>query len=198
MSRCHENNSPDEAFPRGRHHHVARYSQFDRRLRNISSTSIFAGGPAPSFLLFLLLAQTQFYLGCCFTSTATRRIAPIPPLKTQVAFQYISTATTGRITTCIGGSGNDNDDNEGLQEKINSFLDTPFFDPEDESIEEGTNGSFIGWFAGLVKNDYETAEALYAGLFFAVLLVATQELVRYYMYGVDYVPFTRGGGGQLW
>ena len=56
----------------------------------------------------------------------------------------------------------------------------------------------IGWFANLVKEDYEFAETLYAGSFFFVLLIITQELLRMQMYGDNYVPFTSGGAtGKL-
>ena len=112
------------------------------------------------------------------------------------------TGAAMRGTSSIALSDNDNE-NEGsnMQKKINAFLDTPFFDPDayiQEGQTEGVVGSFKAWFSDLVKNDYETAEALYAGVFFAILLVATQELLRMQIYGADYVPFSRGGGGSLW
>ena len=81
---------------------------------------------------------------------------------------------------------------------MDEFLDKPFFDPDDEAArQDAEEGGFKTWFARLVINDYATAEALYAGLFFSLLLLTTQEALRYYMYGVDYVPFSRGGGGKL-
>mmetsp|Transcript_32800 Transcript_32800/g.48591 ORF Transcript_32800/g.48591 Transcript_32800/m.48591 type:complete len:95 (+) Transcript_32800:30-314(+) len=61
----------------------------------------------------------------------------------------------------------------------------------------------LQWFAKLVQEDYVTAEALYASTFIFVLVIASQELLRMQMYGMDhYVPFARGdgggGSGALW
>ena len=39
------------------------------------------------------------------------------------------------------------------------------------------------------------AESLFAGGFLALMIVVSQELVRFYRYGANYVPFRPGGGG---
>jgi hypothetical protein len=78
---------------------------------------------------------------------------------------------------------NDDDDDD------TSFLDKAFFYPSKVREDSPLRG-----FANLVENDYETAEILYAGSFFVVLLVITQELLRMQMFGDSYVPFLQGGG----
>ncbi len=101
--------------------------------------------------------------------------------------------------------------NISLQDRINSFLDTPFFDPDqilegneldnegvtDVSNNKDRNNNPIVWFAKLVKNDYETAEALYAAGFISILVIFTQELLRIVKYGDAYIPFTKIGSGSL-
>lgn len=86
------------------------------------------------------------------------------------------------------------DDNEDtLVDKINTFLDTPFFDPENV-VDDGTPmGRFKSWFASIVQNDYEYAETLYAGGFLAFMVWISQELLRMQVYGDNYVPFKPGG-----
>jgi len=109
------------------------------------------------------------------------------------------------------------DEEKSLEEKLNDFLDTPFFDPNQVLLEqeekisnssEATNQNpieaFKSWFANLLVSDYETAEMLYAGLILAFMVWVTQELLRMQLYGDNYVPFTRGGkygsgfGDGLW
>lgn len=69
---------------------------------------------------------------------------------------------------------------------IDTLLDTPIFDPDKSD----------GWFGSLVRNDYNTAEALYAGLVIAIGVIVSQEALRVIKYGGGYVPF-HGSGGQL-
>jgi hypothetical protein len=78
------------------------------------------------------------------------------------------------------------DENKGNELDIDSLLDTPLFDPD-------TSDS---WFANLVKNDYNTAEGLYAGIIIAMGVILSQEALRYVKYGSAYVPF-HGSGGRL-
>lgn len=78
---------------------------------------------------------------------------------------------------------------------IDEFLDKPFFDPEDY---DENDDSFLGRFASLVRNDYETAEFLYVGVVFIFLVILTQEVLRMQLYGDGYIPFSSGGGsGKL-
>jgi hypothetical protein len=91
-----------------------------------------------------------------------------------------------------------NDDNRSdhtsFQERLDLFLDTPFFNPHDYDNEATSTGP-LAWFAKLVKNDYATAEAIFAGTFFVILIVATQELLRMQLYSGEHVvfPFSMGG-----
>jgi hypothetical protein len=90
---------------------------------------------------------------------------------------------------------NDNKDGDDKEDSLNldKFLDKPFFDPDDYD-ENDAASSPLGWFANLVKSDYELAETLYVGAIFVVLLIVSQELLRMQMGGENYVPFLRGGG----
>jgi len=98
-------------------------------------------------------------------------------------------------------AASNDDEEQNFRQRVNKFLDRPFFDPDGEAARQEDEGdetsSLKSRFARLVIEDYATAEAIYVGLFFSILLLATQEALRYYMYGVDYVPFSRGGGGNL-
>lgn len=76
-----------------------------------------------------------------------------------------------------------NSEKESLESQIDSFLDTQLFNPDSDSNADN-------WFANLVKNDYDTAEALYVGIIGIVGVIASQEALRIVKYGVDnYVPF---------
>ena len=107
------------------------------------------------------------------------------------------------------------EDPSAFQEKLDKFLDTQFFDPDSILAEENENSSpsdggtaeqetegrnkttnpTLLWFARLVKNDYETAEALFAAGFISFMVILGQELLRYKLYGENYVPFQKGLGG---
>mmetsp|Transcript_8261 Transcript_8261/g.10625 ORF Transcript_8261/g.10625 Transcript_8261/m.10625 type:complete len:156 (+) Transcript_8261:35-502(+) len=93
----------------------------------------------------------------------------------------------------------DRDEGLDLEGKINAFLDTPIFDPDEEIRDGGIFSPLKSWFSSLVKNDYAFAESLYVGLIFFVLVVFSQELLRMKIYGENYIPFTRGStSGGLW
>jgi hypothetical protein len=85
-----------------------------------------------------------------------------------------------------------NDPKMSLQERIDIFLDTPFFDPNQvlREEEEGKKANpMTRWFANLTVNDYITAESLFAAAFITIMVVATQELLRMQLYGDNYAPF---------
>ena len=152
-------------------------------------------------LLSCLIVQRYIESGECFVPKNNPRpvtSSVLRQIKSNDARAIRPHYTRTHSTTRLAGSNNDDNDADWLQ-RVDDFLDKPFFDPDDEAAKEvgEGEGSIKSWFANLVLNDYATAEALYAGLFFSILLLATQEALRYYMYGVDYVPFTRGGGGKL-
>ncbi|KAG7367538.1 hypothetical protein IV203_030209 [Nitzschia inconspicua] len=83
---------------------------------------------------------------------------------------------------------------KSFQDKVDDFLDRPFFDP---AKFDDSDDSFLGKFARLVKSDYELAETLYVGCLFVVLIIVTQEALRMQLYGDSYVPFLRGSSGVL-
>lgn len=80
---------------------------------------------------------------------------------------------------------------EDDESQMNKFLDTPFFDPSQVNDDSPLRG-----FANLVENDYETAEVLFAGSFFVVLILITQELLRMQLHGDSYVSLLHGSGGK--
>ena len=93
-----------------------------------------------------------------------------------------------------------------INDQINVFLDTPFFDPDEimeveeyneDKNQKKANNPILLWFAQLVKNDYQTAETFYAAGFISVLVIFTQELLRIVRYGDDYIPFTKIRNGSL-
>ena len=77
----------------------------------------------------------------------------------------------------------EDDEESSLEEKINKFLDTPFFNPNESN----------NWFANLVKSDYDSAEALYVGIVVVGGVIVSQEMLRIVKYG----GVTSGGGGNL-
>lgn len=92
------------------------------------------------------------------------------------------------MTTNNDDDNNNQNENESVGSQINTFLDTPLFDPDAESNQDN-------WFANLVKNDYDSAEALYVGIIGIVGVIVSQEMLRVVKYGADnYVPFGHGGG----
>jgi len=143
-----------------------------------------------------LIIQQKFQNGSCFVPNTVG--CAVFPRHFQLRDPHSHKAT--RIALAARNS-DDDDDNRTIGQRVDEFLDKPFFDPDNEAArqeEEGEGSSSLkSWFARLVIEDYASAEALYAGLFFSFLLLVTQEALRYYMYGAEYVPFSRVGGGKL-
>lgn len=79
-------------------------------------------------------------------------------------------------------------DNKDSDSDEDNWLDRPFFDPE--KVEED---SPLYQLAQWVQNDYETVEAIVAGLVLVVSVTLTQELLRMTLYQDKYVPFIQGG-----
>lgn len=73
----------------------------------------------------------------------------------------------------------DDDDDDAspplLVDKIDGFLDKPFFDPDEYDDDDD---SFFGKFAQLVKSDYELFEAFFVGCFFLLLITVAKDLLR--------------------
>lgn len=94
----------------------------------------------------------------------------------------------GQLTNLHTQNDPNNEEDENGKTDMGSLLDTPIFDPEKSN----------SWFADLVKNDYNTAEALYGGLIIAMGVVLSQEALRFVKYGASgYIPFHGSGGGHL-
>lgn len=106
-------------------------------------------------------------------------------------------ATSSNAGMSLSMSRNDNNGDDGDDDKNNNdkddidFLDRQFFDPSNVK-----DGSAFKWFADMVEQDYETAEALFASATIALLVLVSQELLRFYVHGDHYVPFKTGG--SLW
>lgn len=78
---------------------------------------------------------------------------------------------------------------------LDDFLDQPFFDP-DQVLADKESNWWSRRLALFVQQDYETAELWIAGVWFGILIVVTQELLRLQMAGWDqYVPFATNGRG---
>mmetsp|Transcript_25296 Transcript_25296/g.38365 ORF Transcript_25296/g.38365 Transcript_25296/m.38365 type:complete len:143 (-) Transcript_25296:121-549(-) len=115
--------------------------------------------------------------------------------KSQKMLQYSRHQFTCTIRTQHLKSSNGDNENDDSNKIIDEFLDKPFFDPEDY---DENDDSFLGRFANLVRDDYETAEFLYVGAVFIFLVILTQEVLRMQLYGDGYIPFSSGGGsGKL-
>jgi hypothetical protein len=126
----------------------------------------------------------------CFSTRCTAFLLP-----SATALRIVD--VKGRLS---GFYATDRDENEtktnsgpeSFQEKVDAFLDTPFFDPKNKD-----NGPFLKWFADLVESDYELAETFYVGLLFVILVIGAQELLRMQLYGASYIPFHLGSS-KLW
>ena len=75
---------------------------------------------------------------------------------------------------------------DDLLDKVDEMLDRPFYDPSQDED---------SWLSKLSGGDAELAGTLFASGFLALMVVVSQELVRWYKYGANYVPFRPGGGG---
>ncbi|KAL3797605.1 hypothetical protein ACHAW5_003324 [Stephanodiscus triporus] len=84
------------------------------------------------------------------------------------------------------GGDNDTDENS-FDQKIENLLDKPFFDPYAPSNDDN-------WFANLVRNDYDSAEALYAGAVVIFGVIVSQELLKIVKYGGENATFNPGDG----
>ena len=70
---------------------------------------------------------------------------------------------------------------DGADEKLQKLLDTPLIDPTQDNADDP---EFLRQFKQLVNDDYNFAEALYAGGVFAVLLFFSQQGVSVYKHCV--------------
>lgn len=75
------------------------------------------------------------------------------------------------------------------------FLDTPFFDPS-AVTEDQSSHHFLRQVALFIQNDYEKAEVILSGAFICIMIVVSQELVRFQIHGDSYVPFVGGSSSS--
>mmetsp|Transcript_1511 Transcript_1511/g.3338 ORF Transcript_1511/g.3338 Transcript_1511/m.3338 type:complete len:232 (-) Transcript_1511:526-1221(-) len=69
----------------------------------------------------------------------------------------------------------DDDEKLPVLDKMDAFLDKPFFDPD---AYDDDDDSMFGKFARLVKNDYELFEAVFVACFFLLLITVAKDLLR--------------------
>ncbi len=138
--------------------------------------------------MVILRTLVVFATSCCFITFTNARsylLTTFVEAPKQTKFK-VDQHSRNKIPAFMA---NDSDDeNESVESQINTILDTPLFDPDSEANEDN-------WFANLVKNDYDSAEALYVGIIGIVGVIVSQEMLRIVKYGADnYVPFGHGGG----
>ena len=68
-------------------------------------------------------------------------------------------------------------DERDLGDKLNELLDKPVFDL---STSDDNEPKLLRDFKELIENDYQFAEALYAGAYFSILIFFAQQGVRIY------------------
>jgi hypothetical protein len=114
-----------------------------------------------------------------------------------------SRSTTGRVFESrtmrysnsllnANNNGNKKQTDGDLDNPIDKFLDTPFYDP-DTVLDDPDSSLLEKKFAKFVKNDYYTAEGLLVGIFLVILVILSQEVLRIQLYSFEnYVPFSRG------
>jgi hypothetical protein len=143
------------------------------------------------------------YLAALVTSVA-ESFSPIPSLPLLAASMQPAFDSTCKSSELFGSNDNDPEP-KSFQDKLDSFLDQPLFDPDKmladqtDEVKENPESSSnpLVWFANLVKNDYETAEALYAAGIISFMVVLSQELLRMAKYGDAYQPFSSVSHGSL-
>jgi hypothetical protein len=148
----------------------------------------------PSFLvlvwLFLGIApmgavvattSAAFALPRVTTARMVRKVTKLPNCDRTT---HDLTTTTRWMVMSMTNNSEDEDDST-------NFLDRQFFDPT-----KVKDSSPFKWFASMVENDYETAEALYASTIIAILVLISQELIRFQVLGEYYIPFKAGGGSE--
>jgi hypothetical protein len=132
------------------------------------------------------------------TSVGTARSKPKPtptPLLLPYSFSLATTSRHRAAQQLYSNQSNDEEEEEEETKKgsfdMDEFLDTPFFDP-DKVLKDENSSPLLKRFAAFVQGDYQTAEAVLTGLFFVILIIITQEVLRMQLNGANYVPFTRG------
>jgi hypothetical protein len=123
-------------------------------------------------------------------STATfTPLAPIPGTHTPARIPLATASTEAGAILVRGASARRSlhalrlcdGEEDGADAKLQKLLDTPLIDPTQDNADDP---EFLRRFKQLVNDDYNFAEALYAGGVFAVLLFFSQQGVSVYKHCV--------------
>ena len=123
-------------------------------------------------------------------STATfTPLAPIPGTHTPARIPLATASTEAGAILVRGASARRSlhalrlcdGEEDGADAKLQKLLDTPLIDPTQDNADDP---EFLRQFKQLVNDDYNFAEALYAGGVFAVLLFFSQQGVSVYKHCV--------------
>ena len=107
--------------------------------------------------------------------TTEPKLLPCSVFRTQKSLlRMVGSGPDGSSSDSGAPDSSSKDDDKGLG-SLQAFLDRPVFDPD---IEKTTDPQLLKDFKKLVATDYATAEALYAGIVFAMLLFLSQHAVR--------------------
>ena len=100
--------------------------------------------------------------------------------------------STTLIDVVVPNNANNNKTTKKTEFDWDTFLDTPFFDPN-MILNDPNSNTVLKQLASWVQEDYETVEVIVTATLFIFLIVVTQELLRIQIYGIEnYVPFTKG------
>ena len=134
-------------------------SNFARRAATISSTSIVHMLPRPA----VSAAADPLTPLAPITGTHTPARIPLATASTEAGAILVRGASARRslhaLRLCDG-------EEDGADAKLQKLLDTPLIDPTQDNADDP---EFLRRFKQLVNDDYNFAEALYAGGVFAVL-----------------------------
>jgi hypothetical protein len=134
--------------------------------------------------------RTSMVMLLAAVSTATfTPLAPIPGTHTPARIPLATASTEAGAILVRGASARRSlhalrlcdGEEDGADAKLQKLLDTPLIDPTQDNADDP---EFLRRFKQLVNDDYNFAEALYAGGVFAVLLFFSQQGVSVYKHCV--------------
>ena len=122
------------------------------------------------------------------STAAFAPLAPIPGTHTPARIPLATASTAAGAILVRGASARRSlhalrlcDGEDDADAKLQKLLDTPLIDPTQDNADDP---EFLRQFKQLVNDDYNFAEALYAGGVFAVLLFFSQQGVSLYKHCV--------------
>lgn len=105
---------------------------------------------------------------------------PPEPQRTEQDISRRSPTLIDKGYTHTGNTHRKRNDDHEEEVDDDDWLDRPFFRPEQFSNNDKAP-QLLRWFAQLVEQDYDTAEALFASFFIALLVFLTQDILRFQM-----------------